>query len=360
MIAKNISSQRNFGLDLLRVVACYLVIQVHAGEFFYISENGTVISGADSFWVNLYNSVGRAAVPLFVMLTGFFLLPVKGNMTRFFRKRFTRVLIPFVVWCVLYAFYQFFTGQVDIQTACVNVLKIAVNFGTEVGHLWYVYMLIGLYLFAPIISPWIETASRKAVVFFLLIWAVTLFLPYIHLIFSEVWGECFWNPTPMLYYFTGFLGYAVLGYYIKKYWNSPQKWNFPVGLILLTVGYFITYLGFFKRFNTMELVSDVELTWGYGTINVAMMGLGLFLIFKNIKINNPDSPVVRMITDISLKSYGIYLLHIMLLNFFYTYMDLYLSEAACFIPFLAVITFITSYLIICFLSYLPKSKYLIG
>ncbi len=355
-----ISSKRNFGLDLLRVIACYLVIQVHAGEFFYIGEGGTVIPGIDSFWVNVYNSVGRAAVPLFVMLTGFFLLPVKGEMKPFFRKRFSRVLIPFIIWCALYAFYQFFMGKVDFQTACINVLKIVINFGTEVGHLWYVYMLIGLYLFAPIISPWIQSASRKSIEFFLAIWAVTLFLPYIHLVFNEVWGECFWNPTPMLHYFTGFLGYAVLGYYIKAYWNKPQKWNFPVGLLLLVAGYFVTYYGFSERLNTSELVSDLELTWGYGTINVAMMGLGLFLMLKNVEINNSDSFVGRIVTDISLKSYGMYLLHIMLLNFFYTYLEPYFSGAVSFVPCLAVITFIASYLVIYALSFLPKSKYLIG
>ncbi len=355
-----ISSQRNFGLDLLRAIACYLVIQVHSGEFFYIGAGNTVIPGTDSLWVSIYNSAGRAAVPLFVMLTGFFLLPVKGEMKPFFRKRFTRVLIPFVVWCALYAFDQYFMGQVNFQTACVNVLKIAVNFGTEVGHLWYVYMLIGLYLFAPIISPWIQTASRKALEFFLVIWGITLFLPYIHLIFTEVWGECFWNPTPMLHYFTGFLGYAVLGYYIKAYWNTPQKWNFPVGFLLLIAGYFVTCYGFSKRLDTAEFVPDLELTWGYGTINVAMMGLGLFLMLKNVRISKPDSLAGRIVTDISLKSYGMYLLHIMLLNFFHTYLGPYFSGAVCFIPCVALLTFIASYVVVYLLSFLPKSKYLIG
>ena len=28
---------RNYSLDLLRVIACYLVIQQHASEFYYIS-----------------------------------------------------------------------------------------------------------------------------------------------------------------------------------------------------------------------------------------------------------------------------------------------------------------------------------
>lgn len=72
-------TKRNFALDVLRVLACYMVIQVHTGEFYYIGPVGDVIKGENAFWVDLYNSVCRSAVPLFVMLTGYFLLPVKDE-----------------------------------------------------------------------------------------------------------------------------------------------------------------------------------------------------------------------------------------------------------------------------------------
>ena len=190
-------TKRNFALDVLRVLACYMVIQVHTGEFYYIGPIGDVIKGENAFWVDLYNSVCRSAVPLFVMLTGYFLLPVKDEPAQFFRKRFTRVVIPFIFWCIAYSFYQFFRGQVDFTTACTNILKIPVNFGTQVGHLWYVYMLMGLYLFAPIISPWLKTASRKSIELYLGIWAFTLCVPSIQLIFPDIRVEGFWNGTPM-------------------------------------------------------------------------------------------------------------------------------------------------------------------
>lgn len=84
--------ERVFSLDLLRVLACYMVIQVHAGEFYYIGDGGTIVNGDDAFWVNIYNSLFRTAVPLFIMITGYFVLPVKEQMNVFFKKRFTRVL----------------------------------------------------------------------------------------------------------------------------------------------------------------------------------------------------------------------------------------------------------------------------
>lgn len=350
---------RHLGLDLLRVIACYLVIQVHAGEFYYIGDAGTVLPGDGPHWVNLFNTLGRAAVPLFILITGYFVLPVKDESSVFFKKRFTRVAIPFVLWCILYALYKFLRGETDLQGMLTNILKIPVNFGTEVGHLWYIYMLIGLYLFFPIISPWIKTASRKAINLYLAIWASTLFLPYIHLVFPEVLGECYWNNTSLLYYFSGFLGYAVLGAYLKKYHLQKMKYDSLSGFILLAIGFIVTYWIFNLRLSSQSLVADLELSWSYGTINVALMAIGLFLILKNTN-DIKDGLVKNMVTSISNMSYGMYLAHIMVLNCFYFVLNDAIDEVWIKLPLMSVCTFVVSYLIIKIISYLPKSKYIIG
>ena len=351
-------SNRNISLDLLRVIACYFVIQIHAGEAFYIGEGGKVLPGDNAMWNDIFNSIGRTAVPLFIMLTGYFLLPVKEKTSTFFKKRFTRILIPFVIWSIIYAFYMYLNGSANIKETVLNILKIPVNFGTEVGHLWYIYMLIGLYLFAPVISPWIQKVSKKGIEFFLCLWGVSLFLPYIHLFIPELWGECYWNTTPMLYYFSGFLGYAVLGFYAKTYLNIQKKSDVPLGLLFIIVGYFITYYGFLYRLNSTEFVRDLELTWSYDTINVALMSLGLFLLIKNIRIKSPA--LIKIITDISLKSYGIYLIHIIILNTIQPIMNgLFPTALQSLIP-TSIVVLSLSYLIIKLISFIPKSKYLIG
>jgi surface polysaccharide O-acyltransferase-like enzyme len=350
---------RNYALDVLRVIAIYMVIQIHTGEFYYIGKDGTVLPGTDPYWVGWYNSLFRSCVPLFVMISGFFLFPVKDT-NKFFSKRLSRVVIPFVIWCILYAFYQLIIGQVDFSTAFLNILKIPVNFGTDVGHLWYVYMLIGIYLFAPVISPWIETSSEKLIRLYLVLWTIALTVPYIHLIFPALLGEAYWNKTPLLYYFSGFLGYAVLGYYIKRFFLSPSNWQYVAGALLIVAGYTITAVGFIQRLPAAPDVVALELTWGFETINVAMITVGLFLIIKNIRITNPASALNNLLLDISKKSYGIYLAHIMVLNTTYSLIDPVFESAAIKIPVIAVITFIATYLIVKLLSYLPKSRHLIG
>lgn len=352
-------SKRYYGLDLIRVIACYLVIQVHAGEFYYIGANGAVMDGYGPFWVGIINSLCRIAVPLFVMVSGYLLLPLKGEVSVFFRKRFTRVVIPFVIWCLLYALYWAAKGQTSWLQAGINILHIPVNFGTEVGHLWYVYMLIGLYLFIPVISPWVASASRKGMELYLVLWAVALCVPYIHLVFPQILGECYWNQTPLLYYFSGFLGYLILGAFIKKYSSEREDWNLPAGLLLILSGYAITAWGFLSRLDS-ALVTDLELTWGFETINVAMMSLGVFLLLKNVQPGKTSSPAARLVNDVSKLSYGIYLVHIMVLFFFYGLINPLIEAVWLKIPVIAVCTFVFSYLIIKLLSRLPKSSYITG
>ena len=350
--------ERNIGLDILRVIACYMVIQIHTGEFYYIGNLGQTLNTGDSHWVGLYNSICRISVPLFVMISGFFMFPIVDNQ-QFFKKRFSRVLIPFVIWCILYAFYHYFRGEATLHNVFNNILKIPINYGVQIGHLWFVYMLLGLYLFAPVISPWIQSASRRAMEYYLVLWAVAISLPYIHLWFAEIWGEAYWNNTPMLYYFSGFFGYIVLATYIRRFLMEDKPWNYIAGIVLIVAGYSFTASVFLSRLQTEKIVSKLELSWGFETINVAMMTLGAFLILKNYSIKG-NSRLKALIIDISAKSYGIYLAHIMVLNAYYAFINPHMNTAAIKIPVIALCTFVTTYVAIKLVSYLPKSKWLIG
>lgn len=88
-------------LDVLRLVAILMVIAIHCTDPF----NASPESRADpefNFWGSVYGSMLRASVPLFVMMTGFLLLPVRQEASAFYKKRFQRVLFPFLIWSVLF------------------------------------------------------------------------------------------------------------------------------------------------------------------------------------------------------------------------------------------------------------------
>ncbi|OHT00617.1 transmembrane acyltransferase [Tritrichomonas foetus] len=291
------------------------------------------------------------------MISGYLLLPVKLDLPVFLKTRFTRVLFPFIFWCIAYSFYFLARGKISVTDAFLNIPKILVNYGTEVGHLWYIYMLIGIYLFAPIISPWIEKAKFSHFIYYIVFWAITGCIKYIHLVFPNVWGECSWNNTPMLHYFTGHMGYALLGAFIKLHLNKYDL--YWLGIILIIFGYAMTTCIYeYMYYIQTESAVDLEMSWDFHLINVMMETAGIFLVLRKIQCNNKY--IVTLFQDIALKSYGMYLCHIMLLDGFQTAFDPNLNHPTIFIPLIALATFISTYIIVKAISYIPFSKYIIG
>lgn len=258
-------------LDLLRVLACLMVIMVHSGEFFYIGP-GDVIIRDHTYGTGAYGSALRACVPLFVLSSGYLLLPLREATGTFFRRRFTRILIPFLLWSALYVLVPYFQGAYGLAALGQHLLLIGVNFSA--GHLWFMYMLLGLYAFAPVVSPWLRDVSAREERWFLLAWAVTLLLPFARLAYPQVWGEAFWNQIGGAYYFSGYLGYFVLGHYLRVHLRLPPGRSRGVGLALLLVGYGLTYWGFAARLPWARTLPELELTWSFPTFNVALMTLG--------------------------------------------------------------------------------------
>lgn len=345
-------------LNVLRIFACLMVLIVHSGEFFYIGPIGDIIS-THYAWVNHYGSLMRACVPLFVMISGYLLLPIKESQEVFYKKRFTRLLFPFLIWSVMYCIVPYFLGTDKAGTMWTNIANIPVNINWSAGHLWFVYMFIGVYLFIPIISPWAQTASKNFKLFFLAIWVFTLFLPYIRTVYPDVLGEVFWNKFSSVYYFSGYIGYLVLGQYIKEHVRLSKPATIGIGLALVIAGYIVTHQVFAHQWPTAKTLPELELSWAFPTINVAMMATGLFLLFSVISFKSAKTELA--VAKFSGLTYGMYLAHILVLNQFFGPINGWLhGEPRLVIPVLAVSTFVATYIGIKLLSYLPGSKYIVG
>ena len=164
-------------LDYVRVFACFLVIVVHASENFYGAAGSTDMAGPQSFlanesdrlWVSVYDGFSRMAVPLFIIVSAFLLTPMKEGLTswQFYRQRSIRILPPFLLFMVLYSTLPLLWGQIDAETSVKDLSRILLNFPTQAGHLWFMYPLISLYLFIPVISPWLKKATAKEERFFI-------------------------------------------------------------------------------------------------------------------------------------------------------------------------------------------------
>lgn len=144
---------------------------VHASENFYGAEGSTDMVGpqsylaneADRLWVAVYDGFSRMAVPLFIIVSAFLLAPMKAGLTswQFYRQRCIRILPPFFIFMILYSTLPLLWGQIDAETSLKDISRIFLNFPSQAGHLWFMYPLISLYLFIPVISPWLNKATAK-------------------------------------------------------------------------------------------------------------------------------------------------------------------------------------------------------
>ncbi len=369
-----INSNRIVFLDWLRVIACFMVMLVHSIEPFYLGgpEGTFIASKANALWTTLVNSALRPAVPLFVLASSYLLFPVKTDTASFLRKRFVRVLIPFIIWTVLYAVVPpLGAGPLD---AAANLKSLTFNFLMASGHLWFVYMLLGVYLLMPLLSPWIEKVSRKEERGFLILWGFTTILPLLRPAAEAVtgspalWGECPWNEFGTFYYVSGFIGFLVLGHYFRKYvgevsWGRTMAVAVPFWLI----GYAVTAAGFwhfmprelgFPLSAPYETAVVMETTWNFTTFGVMMQTVAYFLLIR--KITAAGWIYEHLVLPISKLSYGMYLMHMFVLMPVFAWINS-TGWAMPYVIFIsAAVTFVICSVVSRLLAFLPKSKYIVG
>lgn len=344
-------------LDYLRVIACFMVVMVHACEFYYCNEAGAILANdTDRLWVSLIDGAFRQSVPLFVMASSFLLVPLTTDATIFFKRRFSRVLVPFIVWSLLYAVVPVLTGSIsgDIWQRVTTILYTA---NIDSGHLWFIYMLIGVYLVMPVISPWINQVSKRGEEMFLAIWFLSTFTGYLRPLTTYVWGEVFWNSFHALYYFSGYIGYVVLAHYIRRYVDWPLKKTLAVAVPLILVGYAFTAGLFYTHSLESTDYAYVEQSWYFCTFNVAIMTAGTFLLLRHA--GSSARWLYTPVKTVSKLSYGIYLMHIFILGFMQQWIAPHFPTLPA-ILLVGTATFLACILVTRLISLIPFSKWIIG
>lgn len=380
----NLSNQKNqhiVWLDVVRFIAMFTVVCCHCTDPFNFYPGTAPNIGEIKLWGAIYGSVLRPCVPLFVMITGALLLPVRGDASTFYKKRIPRVFYPFLIWSVLYNLFPWITGllglnpqiildffpyageevmQQSFSVSLEYILMIPFNFSILAVHMWYIYLLIGLYLYLPVFSAWVEKASERAKLMFLLAWGVTLLLPYYYQFVSNyLWGTCSWNSFGMLYAFAGFNGYLLLGHYLKNLEWSLKK-TLAIGIPMFAAGYAVTFLGF-RHITALPEYTDemLELFFTYCSLNVVMMTIPVFMLAKKVKVNSER--MKKALANLTVCGFGIYMIH-----YFFTGPSVVLMGAIDMpiglqIPVAAILAFAVSWGLVWLIYRAGKvAKYIVG
>lgn len=285
--------QRVFFFSLLRVMAAVAVIAIHVVAT-YCDSLGTIPFNQ---WVTAVaiNGASRWAVPIFILISGALMLSDRRpfDLRYYVRRRLGKVVIPFVVWSLFYAWLSGwstsgFEGEAAWQTLFASPQE------ATYYHLGFFYYFIPLYLVIPFLQWGVKRWSDPLLYWLVVPWLITttLFL----LGADGLWSNDLWL----------FSGYLPLGYLLYHKWPS-NRWS----LLLLTLsGLGALYL------TVSEVVAlslaqgeySVGLWFSYKTLNVVVIASMIFVLARTWATRLPLS-WQQGVNVISQHSLGIYLLH---------------------------------------------------
>lgn len=308
--------------------------------------------GPLSTWLigDFFNTLTRFAVPVFVMISGALLLHREYEIVDFLKKRLIRIVIPFLFWSLIYVGYEFYIEDVTYTGDTWETIRQVLHFlkyGSSY-HLWYVYMLIGLYLFIPIISKFVRNATPNEILYFLIVWFVVM-------VFSQPYMSRF-KPQIDVRYFEGFVGYLVLGHYLAFKPLVKKRIGLWIFIFLACLaGYTVgTYL-LFKHYNGISTLLYEPLS-----PPIVLMAISVFMLGR---LWYPKVPAIFITIRnfFGRYNYGIYLGHAIVLSALsefdinYTIFNPWVS-----IPCIALVCFCLSSLLVYLINKLPFGKYFSG
>ncbi len=337
-------------INNLRLVALYAVIVIHCTSVLLLQYGKVPMT---DWWVaNFFNACVRFAVPVFVMITGALSLQREYATISFLKKRLGRIIIPFLFWSVVYVWYSWYNEELPFSNNVWTDVKLVMHqliYGSSY-HLWYVYMLIGLYLFLPILNKYVSGASEKDILYFLSVWLLAM-------LFSQPYISRF-SPVLDLHYFTGYAGYLVLGYYL-----AFKEFNFKhtrLWAVIIFVSCIILI-----AFGT-RLVLKYPLLPGtmfYEPVNpfVVLLSSSVLIFFK-YTVPKVPAVLIRIRDFIGKYNYGIYLGHALVLYFLDDPFGISykLCTPIISIPLTALMCFIITLILVWIISKIPFGKWVSG
>ena len=299
------------------------------------------------------NNFFRIGVDLFLMISGALLLGRNWEIKGFFKKRFSRLVKPFLFWSLIFS----------IIIVASSYLIPGINFVEHFGIIgfvrvfadtlmfkapgavvyWFFWMMIYVYMLMPFINRGIVN-SKFNIEYLLIVWFVFITIAY---------------PlnNQYLYLISDFISpiaLVVLGYYLR--YGERKIFNDSIiSAILIIVPSIVMLVYSYSIVGT-----DILFVFHRYSLLVVILSIGVFCLFKSSSfINDSSQKIAGPVSSIAFCSYGMYLIHSQLMmvvrkifhlssNFVFDYLVLF------------AVGFFISWFIIYVLSKIPIVDDLIG
>ncbi len=288
-------------LDNSRILAIFAVIFLHVSSS-VIAQSDV---GSGYWWIaNIYDSAVRWCVPVFVMISGALLLDQNKNegLAAFYTKRLSRVLIPILFWSFVFLLLKFLKGYVKGAPPSGSELLNLFLSGTPYYHMWFLYMILGLYLFTPFFKKIVAHSTTQELKFLVTLMFVFATVNSLHEgLAPESKSGLFIN------WFLEFIPYFFMGHIARHSLLKPSR----TLLILVWTGSMIgTALGSYA-INTINGADAYPYFYSYLSITVIPMSISILYLFKYWVVPMFSETLTKKIASLIL---GVYLIHPIILE----------------------------------------------
>lgn len=314
-------SKRIYKFDFARAAAILCVILCHCVENVYdftANEWGDTNKISGLFMILAF-TVGRLGVPIFLFLSGALLLKKQidndSDIITFYKRNWLPLFIANEIWIVIYNIYFCLTGRFQYLTFDNILRELLCMKQVPSPQMWYFPMILGMYLGIPFVAKIVKTFSLKSLAFLIFaIFAVDFFLPTLQILLNMagIKFECL--SLLSVNFLGGSYGlYIVAGYFAAN--KNLIKLNNMWVCIITLISFFITVsIQFVSRGGLLH--SDVLYNVWYNNAFLAIVALGIFVLFDRIDDSKFNERFSNICTFISRFSLSIFFIHYILLNFF--------------------------------------------
>ncbi len=339
-------------VDFIRVVAIFLVVVIH------VSGQLTNVWGKipNIQWIiaDIYGGVARVSVPLFFMISGYLLLPRSESLSVFYTKRMPKLLIPLMVWSLIYL--GWFCGNHPNTCTPSLAWNLLLVQGTYY-HLWFLYSLLSIYLILPVLRLMFRPDTDKKILWYLIaLWLI--FQPVLTMA-NKFWDFSIKISPPLA---TGFVCFFLLGYLLGEITLSHAR--IILSAVIWVISTLITIIGTYLF--TRNLGQFDGFFYDFVSLNVILASGAVFILLRWMSETKPfTSPKVHaIIRALATGAFGIYLVHVIVIEVLsgwipFLHVNSFMGNAIWSVPLVSTVVFIVSFLIVRIFQKMPILSHIV-
>lgn len=280
-------------LDIIKILAAILVVFIHTGDFLLFNNNS-----ANSTVFSILFSFCRIGIPLFLMVTGALTLSKEYS----YKKTFKIILKYWIILMIVSLLhYLYFNGWSFQNLTFVEYFRKLFSESHSIVT-WYLYLLIGIYFFVPILQRVVKTLNDKDLLYTIII---CLLLPTLLETCKKIFGFEY-NNIYLLSPISLYIGIVLTGYYVSKI-----KLDGKIFLMFCSVFLISTLLLFISIYIPSLTYGDVSRLLDYPTsFLVIISSISFFYsiryLFDEKELSTKKKSIIKYFASTTL---GTYLVH---------------------------------------------------